>query len=152
MNTLKAACLTIIAAAFLLPADRTDAATIPAGTTVLFKTKNNIFSRDPSGRRIQGVLAHNIVVGGKVVVPAGTPLVGVVKSPKFSIGSTSRPLTLRLTQIMLNGHPVAVKSDDLECESNSPWATRRGVQITGAAYVYNAGTILPFRLNHPVEI
>src|ERR1700747_1512724 len=120
MNTLKATYLPIIAIACLLPAHLTNAATIPAGTTVLFRTTNNIYSRDPSGRKIEGVLAHNIVAGGKVVVPAGTHLGGVVKSPKFSIGSSSRPLTLRLSQIMLHGHAISVKSDDLECDSNSP--------------------------------
>jgi hypothetical protein len=150
MNTLKATCLPIIAIAFLLPGRPTNAATIPANTTVLFRTTNNIYSRDPSGRKIEGVLANNIVAGGKVVVPAGTPLVGVVKSPKFTIGSTSRPLTLRLTQITLHGHAIQVKSDDRE--SNSPWATRRGVQVTGGAFMYTRATILPFRLNHPVEI
>jgi len=153
MNTLKISFLFApLALITVMAVPTASAATIPAGTNVVVKTTGNIYSRDPAGRRFEALLAHNITVGGKVVVPAGTHVIGVVKSPKFNIGSTSRPLTLRLKEIVIHGHAVPIKTDDLEAQSNSPWATRRGVQVTAGGFIYTRGTILPFRLNHAVEI
>lgn len=150
MNTLKIAFAVLAMIILALPA--ASAATIPAGTAIVVKNTGNIYARDPAGKRFDTLLAHNITVGGKVILPAGTHVVGVVKSPKFNVGSTSRPLILRLKEIVIRGHAVPIKTDDLECESNSPWATRRGVQVTAGGFIYTRGTILPFRLNQPVEI
>ena len=153
MNTLKATSLIIIGSAFLLPAKPAWSATIPAGTTILMRTTHNILSGDPSGRKIEGVLANNLTAGGKVVVPAGAHVRGVVKSPKFNIGSTSRPLTLRLTQIVVHGHAIPVKSEDLEVASDSPWTIGpRRVQVTAARFLLDRGTILQFHLKQPVEV
>lgn len=130
------------------------AADVPAGTTILIRTTNNIISNDPQGRAFEGVVARDIAVGGKVVIAVGTPVRGIVKSPHFTIGSTSRPLTLRVIGLTSHGRTIAIESEDLECLSNSPWTigpTRR-VQITGDAFMYNAGTLIPFRLKRSVTI
>jgi hypothetical protein len=150
MKTLKLFLLLLVTA---LVSQLANAATIPAGTTILMRTTHNILSGDPSGRKIEGVLANNLTAGGKVVVPAGAHVRGVVKSPKFNIGSTSRPLTLRLTQIVVHGHAIPVKSEDLEVASDSPWTIGpRRVQVTAARFLLDRGTILQFHLKQPVEV
>ena len=150
MKTLKLFLLLLVTA---LVSQLANAATIPAGTTILMRTTRNILSGDPSGSKIEGVLANNLTAGGKVVVPAGANVRGVVKSPKFNIGSTSRPLTLRLTQIVVHGHAIPVKSEDLEVASDSPWTIGpRRVQVTAARFLLDRGTILQFHLKQPVEV
>ncbi|MFL6513645.1 MAG: hypothetical protein ACJ8M1_01335 [Chthoniobacterales bacterium] len=152
MNTSNKTCLLALVVAIAMTALSASAATIPAGTMLLVKTTKNIYARDHSGKPISGVLARSIVVGGKVVVPVGTTVRGVVKSPWFSVASSTRPLTLRLTELGARGHHVAIKTDDFEAENTSPWSTRRGVQVTGGAFLLPPGTLLQFHLKHPVEI
>jgi hypothetical protein len=153
MNTFKPTFVLAVAAVFLLVVLPAFGATIPAGTLLLVKTTTNISARDHSGKRISGVLARSIVVGGKVVAPVGTAVTGLVKSPYFTVGSTTRPLTLRLTEISHGGRAVAIKSDDFEAENNSPWtAGPRRIQVTGGSFLLPPGTLLQFHLKQPVEI
>jgi hypothetical protein len=109
---------------------------------------------NPPGRAFDGVVARDIAVGGKVVIPVGTPVGGMVKSPHFTVGSTSRPLTLRLIGLTSHGRTIAIETENLQCESNSPLTIgpNRRVQITGDAFIYNAGTLTPFRFKQPVTI
>jgi hypothetical protein len=154
MNTLKSSLILAVAAVLTLAVLPASGATVPAGTLLLVKTTKNIYARDHSGKRISGVLARSIVVGGKTVVPVGADVTGIVKSPYLSVGSTTRPLTLRLTQISHHGRAVTIRSDDVEAENNSPWtAGPRRIQVTGGgAFLLPPGTLLQFHLKHPVEI
>ena len=80
-------------------------------------------------------------------------ITGVVKSPVVRVGSTTRPLTLRLTGIVIHGHSVPIKTDDLEMDDTSPWTVgRRGIQVTGSAYMISSGAVLQFRLKAPAEV
>ena len=151
MNTRKLVLLTMLTCV-LIPAQRAWSATLPAGTIILVKTERNIYARDPAGRKFQATLLRPLAAGGKNIVAAGTPVVGMVKSPWLSVGSTTRPLTLRLVEIVVNGKPVAIKTDDFEAASNSPWQTRRGVQVTGGAFILTPGTVLQFYLKQPVNL
>ena len=151
MNSRKLILLTMLAC-MVIPAQRAWSATLPAGTIILVRTEKNIYARDPAGRKFQAKLVRPLAAEGKNVVPAGTPVVGMVKSPWLSVGSTTRPLTLRLVEIVINGKPVAVKSDDFEANNPSPWNTRRGVQVTGGAFVLTPGTVLQFHLKQPVNL
>ena len=129
------------------------ATTIPAGTAVVVKTTTHISSRDHAGRSFQTQLARSLVADGKVIVPAGATITGVVKSPVVRVGSTTRPLTLRLTGIVIHGHSVPIKTDDLEMDDTSPWTVgRRGIQVTGSAYMISSGAVLQFRLKAPAEV
>jgi len=93
------------------------------------------------------------VVGGKVVIPAGTKVMGQVKSPSFTVGSTTRPLTFRLVEINTHGHVIPIKTHDLEIDNMSPWSVgARRIQVTGSAYVVPVGSTFQFRLKAPVEI
>jgi hypothetical protein len=150
MKTLKIPFLVIIVVIVGWAQPQGCAADIPAGTTILTRTTKNINSDDPPGRAFDGVVARDIAVGGKVVIPVG----GMVKSPHFTVGSTSRPLTLRLIGLTSHGRTIAIETENLQCESNSPLTIgpNRRVQITGDAFIYNAGTLIPFRLKKPVTI
>ena len=119
----------------------------------MIKTSVVMSSREPQGRRFPAQLTRNVVVGGKVVIPAGTKVMGQVKSPSFTVGSTTRPLTLRLVEIDRHGQVIPIKTHDLELDNMSPWSVgARRIQVTGAAYVVPLGTIFQFRLKAPFEI
>jgi hypothetical protein len=127
-------------------------ATLPSGTMILIKTEHNIYARDPAGRKFKATLLRPLAAGGKNVVAAGTPVVGMVKSPWFSVGSTTRPLTLRLIQLTVHGKPVTIRSEDFEAVNSSPWFTRRGIHVTGGAFILTTGTVLGFQLRDPVNL
>jgi hypothetical protein len=148
MNIIKSVLILLLITAGGISVRSADAGTLPAGTTILMRTNQNIYARDPAGRKFDGTLASR--VGS---LPVGTPVGGVVKSPWFTVASTTRPLTLRLTQITVHGKVIPIRSEDFEAENSSPWYTqRRGIQVTGGAFVLPIGTILQFRLKEPVEI
>ena len=151
MNIRKIVVLAMLAC-IAIPAQRAWSATLPPGTIILVKTDKNIYARDPAGRKFQATLLRPLAAGGKNVVAAGTPVVGMVKSPWLTVGSTTRPLTLRLVEIVVNGKPVAIRTDDFEAANSSPWSTRRGVQITGGAFILTPGTVLQFHLKQPVNL
>ncbi|HEY4284575.1 MAG TPA: hypothetical protein VGM62_16050 [Chthoniobacterales bacterium] len=147
MKISRLVCLTVLISCGI-SVQNARAATIPAGTAILVKTSTAIHARDVKGRKFQGQLARSIGAG----VHAGASVTGVVQSSWYTIASTTHPLTLRLTEIVINGHAVTVKTDDFEAQNSSPWNTRRGVQVTGGNFVLPPGTILQFRLTHSVEI
>ena len=154
MKTLKIPFLVIIVVIAGWAQPQGCAADVPAGTTILIRTTKNIISNDPPGRAFEGIVARDIAIGGKIVIPVGTPVRGIVKSPHFTVGSTSRPLTLRVIGLTRYGRAIAIDTEDVECDSNSPWTVgpNRRVQITGDAFIYNAGTLIPFRLKQSVTI
>jgi hypothetical protein len=140
----------LILAAFVVTGmmlDAASAATIPAGTTLVVKTSTAIHARDVKGRKFQGTLAR-----GAGTLHAGTAVQGIVQQSYYSIASSTHPLVLRLTGIVINGKMVPVKAEDFEAENSSHWFTRRGIHVTGGAFILQAGTLLPFRLTQPVDI
>jgi hypothetical protein len=116
------------------------------------KTSTAISSRDSAGKKFQAELAQAVSVNGAVILPARTKLVGIVQSPRVQIASSTRPLTLKLTQLSLGSHVVPIKTEPLEVRNNSPWRSRSGVQITGGAFLFPVGTVLQFRLSQPLKI
>ena len=148
MKIFKSTLLVTIVAAIVTPLVSASAETVPAGTIILVRTTKAFSSREASGRRLECQLARHV---GSAAV--GTPAIAVVRNGAFNIGSTSKPMTLRLTEIQVKGRVVPIKTDDMEMSSTSPWtAGPRRVQVTGGAYLVNPGTILQFRLKQPAEI
>jgi hypothetical protein len=129
-----------------------EANTIPAGTTLTVKTSTVISSRDSAGKHFQAELAQAVSVKEAVVLPERTKLVGVVQSPRVQIASSTRPLTLKLTQLSLGSHIVSIKTEPLEAENSRAWRSRSGVQVTGGAFLFPVGTVLQFRLSQPLNI
>jgi hypothetical protein len=88
------------------------AQTIPAGTPVTIRMGSTISSGSAQvGNTFDGTLARKIVVGGKTMAAAGTPVRGKVTLAKSS-GRLHAPgqLSIRLTAVQVNGKMVSVSS------------------------------------------
>jgi hypothetical protein len=127
------------------------AVTIPAGTTLVVRTLHNISSIDAPGRTISMQLDRDVVVNGKVALPAGTKISGRVETSKRT-RSSSQELTVNITNAQVHGRTVAIKTTGAVNPGN-PFArtTRRGVQVSTYSYQVPSGTKLQFRLAQPVE-
>jgi len=122
------------------------AATVPDGTTLVVKTTSTISSRDTAEKPLPGRLLQDVQVKGTVVLGAGTPVAGIVESPRVAIASSTRPLTLKLTQVAVHGRMMPVKTQSFEAE-NTGIKGRRGTRLTGGAFLLPPGTTLQFRLS-----
>ena len=127
------------------------AETIPSGTTLVLKTTSSITSGDNKGKPIQGRLSQNVEVKGKVVLAEGTAVAGVVESPRVAIASSTRPLTLRLTEVSVGGKMIPIKTESLETDAAGV-KTRGGKRVTGGAFVLSPGTTLQFKLSQPLNL
>lgn len=95
------------------------AAQIPAGTKVTIRTNSQISSAHArSGQTFTGSVAHDVVVKGKTVAKAGSPVKGKVTFAKSS-GRLHEPgqVTLRLTSV--NGIPVSSSSHAFKGKSHT---------------------------------
>jgi hypothetical protein len=99
-------------AAILLATAFAVAQTIPAGTSVTVRIGSQISSGSAQvGNTFDGTLARNLVVNGKTIAAAGSPVRGKVTLAKSS-GRLHAPgeLSIRLTSIQVSGHSVGVSS------------------------------------------
>lgn len=127
------------------------AATIPSGTILQLRTTNSISSRDHAGKKFYGTLLNNVSVNGNVVLAAGTKVAGAVESPRVAIGSTTRPMTLKLTEVSAHGHTMLISTHVFEAEAAGIYG-RRGTRVSGNNFVFPPGTVLHFSLNRAVNI
>ena len=130
------------------------AVTIPAGTTLVVRTLHNISAVDAPGKAVAMQLDKNVVVNGKVALPAGTRISGRVETSKrTSIPSRSQRLTVNITDAQVHGRTVAIKTTGAVSPGN-PFArtTRRGVQVSTYSYQVPAGAKVQFRLAKPLEL
>ena len=58
------------------------AVTIPSGTSLLVRTVDRLSSNDAAGKSFAARLDSNLVVKGKVVIPAGSKVYGRVESSR----------------------------------------------------------------------
>ena len=132
MTSNKLITLTIIfCASFVIP--RSNAATIPAGTTLTINTVSPITSQSVVGRSFEAKLAQEVSVRGTVLLPAGIKVFGKIRSSRAN-PRKSEPLTLELTSISVSGRNVAVKTNSAE-PGSSPRTPRQ------ARYGHTAGTL-----------
>jgi hypothetical protein len=99
-------------ATILLAAAFAVAQTIPAGTPVTVRIGSEISSGSAQvGNTFDGTLAKNLVVSGKTIAKAGSPVRGKVTLAKSS-GRLHAPgqLSIRLTAVQVNGKMVSVTS------------------------------------------
>lgn len=102
----------LLAAAFAI------AQTIPAGTPVTVRIGSELSSGSAEvGNTFDGTLAKNLVVNGKTIAKAGSPVRGKVTLAKSS-GRLHAPgqLSIRLTSVQVNGKMVAVTSNPYHIE------------------------------------
>lgn len=133
---------------WLLPQD-SPAATVPAGTVLIVQTLNAVVSTDTPGTRFAAALANNVMVNGKVVLPAGTKLSGKIVTSKRTVSSSQR-LTVNLTEVQAGGHAVPIKTDAIPLSND--YKTKRGIEVSRGAYTVPAGKRIEFHLAQPLNL
>jgi hypothetical protein len=130
------------------------AVTIPAGTTLVVRTLHNVSAVDAPGKAVAMQLDKNVVVNGKVALPAGTRISGRVETSKRThLPTRSQKLTVNITDAQFHGRTVAIKTTGAaNLENPLARTTQRGVQVSTFSYVVPAGTRIQFRLAQPLGI
>jgi hypothetical protein len=128
-----------------------NAATIPAGTTITVRTLSSISSTDRVGRTFRAQVDQDVVVNGKVIVKAGTKALVEIQS-SGALPRGSKPLTLDLTSISVNGRDVAVKTNSFEPGSPKTVRGRRAGQISIGTFVVQPRSKMQFQLTQAVTL
>jgi hypothetical protein len=118
----------------ILPVLLSAATAIPAGTSISVTTSQSVSSKSAKvGQSIPGSVSHDVIVGGKVVIPKGSEARLVVASVQPS-GRLSTPakLWLRLRSVTVNGKTYAVTTS-LAGRTAGSKAKRETVFIGGGA-------------------
>jgi hypothetical protein len=103
-------------AALLLAIGLAGAQTIPAGTHVTIRVGSEISSGTAKvGNTFDGTLAKDLVVGGKTIAKAGSPVRGKVSGRLHAPGQ----LSIRLTSVEVNGKSTAVSSASYHVQGKS---------------------------------
>jgi hypothetical protein len=129
----------------------TNAATLPAGTTLTVSTVSSFSSKTVVGRSFEGKLAQDVSVNGRVLLKAGSKAFGKIATSRYNPRKND-PLTVELTSIAVNGRNVAVKTDAFQ--PGSPPMTGRQARYghTAGTLVITPGTLMQFRLLQPVTL
>jgi hypothetical protein len=128
-----------------------NAATIPAGTTIIVSAVSSFSSKTVVGRTWEGKLARDVSVKGHVVLQAGTKAFGKVVSSRYN-PRKNEPLVVELTSVSVNGRNVPVKTD--EFQPGHPATTGRQARYghTAGTLVITPGTLMQFQLLQPVTL
>ena len=128
-----------------------NAATIPAGTTLTVSAVSSFSSKTVVGRTFEGKLAQDVLVGGKVLLKAGSKAFGKVATSRYNPRKND-PLTVELTSVAVNGRNVAVKT--YAFQPGSPPMTGRQARYghTAGTLVITPGTLMQFRLLQPATL
>ena len=124
------------------------AITVPAGTSMMVKTVDEVSSKDKSGRRFSATLEANLMSGDEIVAKAGTPVYGQVVSSKTvgrGIVVQHSDLVLGLTDINIDGTMYPIATGSFSENSTGVILQRKGVQIP-------AGSLLEFKLTQPLTV
>src|SRR5437879_13336387 len=97
--------IAIASCAWIAAAQSSFSATIPADTTLVVRTLDTIHSNDRVGRTFTAQLDQDVAVNGKAVLRAGTKVLGRIEASQAN-PRNSRPLTLNLTGVSVNGRPI----------------------------------------------
>jgi hypothetical protein len=127
------------------------AATIPAGTTITVRTLSSISSTDRVGRTFRAQVDQDVGVNGKVLVKAGTKALVEIQS-SGALPRGSKPLSLDLKSISVNGRDVAVKTNSFEPASPKTVRGRRAGQISIGTFVVQPRSKMQFRLTQQVTL
>ena len=127
-------------------------AMVPAGTTLVVRTLRPFASIETPGRPVPMELSHDVVIGKKVILAAGTKINGEVVTSK-RMPASKQTLTVNITGAQVHGRTVAIKTTGA-VDPGNPFArtTRGGVSVSTYSYQIPAGTKLQFRLAQPLDI
>ena len=149
MKRMALVCIAVSTVA-LLALDRSSAATIPSGTALVVRTLHGISSRDVPGTPFPAQLEKNVVVNGNVALPAGTKVSGKIETSKLTHHSSER-LTVNITELLVGGRTVPVKTTGAVRLENENFKTRRGISVSRDSYQVAAGNRMEFRLAQPLK-
>ena len=128
-----------------------NAATIPAGTTLTVRTLSSISSTDRVGRTFKAQIDQDVAVNGKALLKAGTKAILRIQS-SHAIRRASKPLTLDLASISVNGRDVAVKTNSFEPGSPKTVRGKRAGQISIGPFVVPPKSMMQFQLTEAVTL
>jgi hypothetical protein len=125
------------------------AVTIPPGTSLIARTVEPVSDHARLGTRFKAELEQDVVIKGKVLLRAGTPVTGVVES---SLGTrpSSSALTVNLKAISINGHSVPVQTTG--AYSLERFKTKRGISVSGREWNFPYRTRIAFQLAQPINL
>jgi hypothetical protein len=132
-------------------ASSVNAATIPAGTTLIVSTVSLITSQSVVGRSFEAKLAQNVSAKGNVLLKAGTRVFGKIASSRAN-PRKSEPLSVELASIEANGRRIPVKTNSMEPHGPPQTARQAHYGHTAGTTVVNPGTRLQFQLLQPVTL
>ena len=124
-------------------------ATIPAGTPLIALTTDPISTHERVGATFNAQLESDVVVGGKAMLRAGTPVIGVVEGslrPPNSKGA----VIVNLKSVGVNGHQVRVHTAGAY-RLKPRFSTHRGVTVSGRETNYPHRTRIGFHLAQPLS-
>lgn len=115
---------------------KTGPATLPAGTTLMLKTKDAVSTAShKAGAKFTAALDNDLVVDGHVAVPKGTVVYGTVVSSRGGKVVGGASLVVTFTEISVNNQPVKIVTDEAGAET-APGGTAKKVgagALVGAA-------------------
>jgi hypothetical protein len=125
------------------------AAMIPAGTPLIARTVEPVSSHARFGSLFKAELEHDVVIKGKVLVRAGTPVTGVVEA---SLGTrpVSSALKVNLKAIEINGRSVPVHTTG--AYQLERFKTKRGISVSGREWNFPYRTRIAFHLAQPINL
>ena len=128
-----------------------NAATIPAGTTLIVSTVSQFSSKTVVGRTFEAKLAQDVSVKGNVLMKAGSKAFGKIATSRYNPRKND-PLTVELTSVSVNGRNVAVKTNAFQ-PGNPPTTGRQAhYGHTAGTLVITPGTLMQFQLLQSVTL
>lgn len=125
------------------------AATVPGGTHLVVRTLDVITSADAPGTKFHTELVQPVTVQGRVVLPAGTKIMGKVETSRRMASSDDR-LSVNLTDVIIGGRHHPLKTTGAVHPVN--FTTSRGVAVTRGYYNVARGKTLQFTLAQPLQL
>jgi len=120
--------------------NRNASAAVQAGSTINVRVDNNISTDDvQSGNQWTGTITSPVYSsGGRIAIPAGSPVTGVVTSSVEGTHSSPAQLSLSVRSVTVNGRQIGLNADTQPIVAGSKRARKLGAIAIGAG----AGALL----------
>jgi type IV secretion system protein VirB10 len=108
--------------------------TVAAGTPIKIEVATDVTSETATpGETWTGSVKENVIIGNRVVIPAGSPVAGVVKDAKGAKKGDRAMLDLAVSSINVNGRSYPVNGGTEPIIAGSTRARNLGAVAGGAA-------------------
>src|SRR4051794_9036829 len=125
------------------------AATVPAGTTLVVKTLDVLSSNESPGRQFHAVLARDVAAHNRLMLPAGTKVLGKIATSQRMEASRER-LTVNLTDVRVGGRTLPIKTTGAVKVEN--YTGSRGTAFSHGYYHVAKGRVLQFTLAQSLQL